>query len=207
MVSEQISSRDITDNRVITTMLAVERHKFVDEKLWAQAYEDHPLPIGEGQTISQPYMVALMTQCLQLTGEEKVLEIGTGSGYQAAILAKLAREVYSIERIDSLSRRAEKLLRGMSIKNVKIRSGDGTLGWEEFAPYDGILITAGVKEIPAPLFEQLAEGGKLVFPLGERFSQTLTVVRKKKGKKIPQSICDCIFVPLIGEYGWKEEEF
>lgn len=207
MVKEQISGRDITDNRVIMAMLKVERHKFIDEKLWEQAYEDHPLPIGTGQTISQPYMVALMTQCLQLSGSEKVLEIGTGSGYQSAILSELSQQVYSIERIEQLSRKARELLKKLNFQNIKIHTGDGTLGWEEYAPYDGIIVTAGAKEVPAKFFSQLAEGGRLVIPLGERFSQTLTVVKKEKHRKICQPICECVFVPLIGKYGWKEEEF
>lgn len=207
MVKEQISSRDITDNRVLMAMLKVERHKFVDEKLGNQAYEDHPLPIGQGQTISQPYMVALMTQCLQLTGGEKVLEIGTGSGYQTAILAELAREIYSIEKIEELSTRTEKVLRNLNFQNIKISTGDGTLGWEQCAPYDGIIVTAGAREIPVKLFNQLAEGGRLVIPLGERFSQTLTVIKKVNGKMSSQTICECVFVPLIGKYGWPEEAF
>ena len=202
MVKTQIISRGIKDVRVIEAFLKVPRHKFIPERNIQEAYEDHPLPIGEGQTISQPYMVALMTECLKLKGEEKVLEIGTGSGYQTAILAELAREVYSIERIPSLAEKAKIVLEELGYKNVKIKIGDGTLGWEEYSPYEGIIVTAGSPEIPPPLISQLKENGRLVIPLGDSFSQVLTVVEKVEGKIKQEEICGCIFVPLVGKYGW-----
>lgn len=206
MVKNQIISRGIKDERVIFAFLKVPRHKFVPEKNILEAYDDHPLPIGEGQTISQPYIVALMTECLGLKGDEKVLEIGTGSGYQTAILAELAHEVYSIERISSLAEKAKLILEELGYKNIKIKIGDGTLGWEEFSPYDGIIVTAGSPEIPPPLLNQLNDGGRLVIPLGDSFSQVLTVVEKNKDKIKKEEICGCIFVPLVGKYGWYRDD-
>lgn len=205
MVMNQIVARGIKDARVIKAFLKVPRHKFVSEKDILEAYDDHPLPIGEGQTISQPYMVALMSECLKLKGGEKVLEIGTGSGYQAAILAELANEVYSIERFPSLAERAKLILESLGYENVRIKVGDGTLGWEEFSPYDGIIVTACSPEIPPPLITQLKDKGRLVIPLGESFSQVLTVVEKFKDKLKKEEICGCVFVPLIGRYGYKED--
>jgi len=204
MVEVQLKGRRIRDKRVLEAMGKVPRHKFVEKKLHASAYADHPLPIGEGQTISQPYMVALMTQCLELKGDENVLEIGTGSGYQAAILAELAKEVYSLERFESLARRATKVLREIGYTNIKLKVGDGTKGWEEHSPYEGIMVTAGSPGIPQTLIDQLSEGGRMVIPVGSSFSQELVVVKKRKGKAEKKNICDCIFVPLIGEFGWKE---
>ncbi|MGE4357496.1 MAG: protein-L-isoaspartate(D-aspartate) O-methyltransferase [Candidatus Omnitrophota bacterium] len=205
MVNDQLLSRGIKDKRVIEAFLKVPRHKFVSENNITEAYDDHPLPIGEGQTISQPYMVALMTECLDLKGEEKVLEIGTGSGYQTAILAELALEVYSIERFSSLAEKARLALTDLGYKNIKIKIGDGTLGWEEFAPYDRIIVTAGAPEIPPPLILQLKENGRLVIPLGDSFSQVLTVIEKIGNRIKKEEICGCVFVPLVGRYGWDKE--
>ena len=204
MVREQIIRRGITDANVISAMQKVPRHKFINEKFFSEAYADHPLPIGDGQTISQPYMVALMTQCLELKGGEKVLEVGLGSGYQAAILAEITKEVYSIERFASLAQRAEKTLTNLKYFNIKIKVGDGTSGWEEFSPFDGIMVTAGAPEIPPSLTEQLAAGGKLVIPVGGRFMQNLSVFKKEGERLIQKDICSCVFVPLIGKEGWRD---
>jgi protein-L-isoaspartate(D-aspartate) O-methyltransferase len=204
MVQEQLVPRGIKDQRVLDAFYKVERHKFIPGELKTSAYGDFPIPIGEGQTISQPYIVALMTECLGLTGQEKVLEIGTGSGYQAAILAQLAKEVCSIERFENLGKSAETLFKELGYANVKIKVSDGTLGWEEEAPFDRIIITAASPRIPLPLTEQLKEGGKLVLPLGESFSQILTLVEKKQGKIASQQICGCVFVPLVGKYGYRD---
>lgn len=204
MVSQQLISRGISNERVLEAFRKVPRHEFISKNLLGEAYADYPLPVGEGQTISQPYMVALMTECLNLKGNEKVLEIGTGSGYQAAILAELAKEVYSIERFQSLAERAEQILDKLGYKNIKVNVGDGTLGWEEYAPYDGILVTAGAPKAPNSLIKQLKENGKLVIPIGGGFSQVLTVIEKKGNKAFSSEICGCVFVPLIGEEGWKD---
>ncbi|NOX96888.1 MAG: protein-L-isoaspartate(D-aspartate) O-methyltransferase [Nitrospirae bacterium] len=204
MVEIQLRGRNIKDEKVLRAMERVPRHKFVEKDCQKDAYADRPLPIGEGQTISQPYMVALMTQCLELKGNEKVLEIGTGSGYQAAILAELAKEVYSVERTESLSRRATKNLQELGYTNIKLKIGDGTKGWEEHAPYESIMVTAGSPDIPQVLVEQLSEGGQMVIPVGGSYSQELVVLRKRKGKVEKKDICGCVFVPLIGEFGWKE---
>jgi protein-L-isoaspartate(D-aspartate) O-methyltransferase len=203
MVKEQLIPRGINDQRVLDAFYKIERHKFVPQNLWDSAYGDFPVGIGEGQTISQPYIVALMTECLSLVGQEKVLEIGTGSGYQAAILAELAKEVYSIERFGKLAKKAQAILAELGYHNIKIKVGDGSLGWPEAAPFDRIIITAASPRIPLPLTEQLKENGKLVLPLGETFSQVLTVVEKKKGKLESIGVCSCVFVPLVGKYGWK----
>ncbi|MDD5450165.1 MAG: protein-L-isoaspartate(D-aspartate) O-methyltransferase [Candidatus Omnitrophica bacterium] len=203
MVDAQLIARGITDRRVLDAFRRVLRHEFVPDSLKKQAYEDHPLPIGEGQTISQPYMVAIMTESLGLKGSEKVLEIGTGSGYQTAILAELAKEVYSIERFADLADAAKKTLDGLGYKNVTVKTGDGTLGWQEQAPYDGIIVTAGAPEIPESLIKQLKESGRLVIPVGGTFSQVLTVFTKKKDKIISNEICGCVFVPLVGKEGWR----
>lgn len=205
MVTEQLIWRGISDPRVLEVFRKVLRHKFVPPTLQDIAYSDHPLPVGEGQTISQPYMVALMTEKLGLTGDEKVLEIGTGSGYQAAILLELAREVYSVERYKTLADKAEEILKELGYKNIKIKVGDGTIGWEEHAPYDGIIVTAGAPDIPKSLLSQLNENGRLVIPVGGRFSQVLTLVEKKKDRFTTQDICGCVFVPLIGKEGWRGE--
>lgn len=204
MVEEQLMPRGIKNERVLNAFGMVERHKFIPDDLRSNAYSDFPVPIGEGQTISQPYIVALMTESLELTGAEKVLEIGTGSGYQTAILAELAKEVYSIERFENLAKRAEEALKSLNYKNIKTKVGDGTLGWPEEAPFDRIIITAACPRIPLPLSDQLRDNGKLILPLGESFSQVLTLIEKKNNKLESTDICGCVFVPLVGKYGWKK---
>jgi protein-L-isoaspartate(D-aspartate) O-methyltransferase len=205
MVEEQITSRGIKDARLIAAMKKIPRHLFVEEALQSQAYTDHPLPIGEKQTISQPYMVALMTEALLLTGKEKVLEIGTGSGYQTAILAELCEKVFSIERIRPLAIRARKLLYELGYFNVEIKIFDGTFGWREESPFDAILVTAGSPDIPQPLIDQLAAGGRLVIPVGDTFIQELFRVTKTEAGVKKEDMGGCRFVKLIGEYGWKAE--
>lgn len=205
MVEEQIACRGITNKQVLDIFKKVERHRFVPEELTAAAYADYPLPIGEGQTISQPYIAALMTDSLGLTGREKVMEIGTGSGYQAAILAELAQEVYTIERFKSLLEKAENLFKELGYKNIKTKLGDGTLGWKESAPFDRIIITAACPRIPLPLIEQLKDGGKIILPLGQNLAQMLTVVEKKQGRILSTDICGCMFVPLVGKYGIQDD--
>ena len=204
MVDEQLARRAITDGRVLDVMRRVPRHRFVEEALRDRAYGDHPLPIGDGQTISQLYMVAAMTQLLRLAGTEKVLEIGTGSGYQTAILAELARRVCSIERLPGLAGRARRILEELGYTNAVIRTGDGTYGWPDEAPFDRILVTAGAPAVPGPLVQQLAEGGRLVVPVGEAQSQTLHVVEKADGQMRTSIDCGCVFVRLVGRYGWEE---
>lgn len=201
MVDDQLRNRGIKDRRVLEAFLKVERHKFVPEDLLDNAYADFPLPIGEKQTISQPYIVALMTEKLELKGTERVLEIGTGSGYQAAILAELVKQVYTIERFDALAKQAQATLLAMGYQNIKITVGDGTLGWPEEAPFERIIITAATPRVPQPLFEQLAEGGKMILPLGDFAGQVLTLVEKKNGQPHTQDICGCVFVPLVGKFG------
>ncbi len=204
MVETQIKARDVKDPRVLSAMLKVERHLFVPKDLQASAYTDQPLPIGEGQTISQPYIVALMTELLELKGEEKVLEVGTGSGYQAAILAELAKEVYSIEIVEPLATSAEKLLFQLGYKNIKVRSGDGYLGWPEVAPFDATIVTCAPDHIPKPLLEQLKEGGRMVMPVGS-YTQELKKFIKRSGKIESKDILPVIFVPMTGE-GVKKKE-
>lgn len=206
MVEEQLIPRGIKNPRLLNSFYKIERHKFIPENLRSSAYADFPVPIGEGQTISQPYIVALMTECLDLTGQEKVLEIGTGSGYQTAILAELAKEIYSIERFEVLAKRAEAILSELDYTNIKIKVSDGTLGWQEAAPFDRIMITAASPKIPLPLLDQLADNGKLILPLGESFSQVLTLVEKRNGKLKSIDICGCVFVPLVGKHGWTDKE-
>jgi protein-L-isoaspartate(D-aspartate) O-methyltransferase len=203
MVEEQVSRRGIADRRVIDAMRRVPRHLFVEEALRERAYGDHPLPIGEHQTISQPYIVAMMTSLLALTGTEKVLEIGTGSGYQTAVLAELARRVCSIERLPALGTRARAVLEGLGYTNVWVRLGNGTLGWPDEAPFDRILVAAGGPAIPPPLFDQLAEGGRMVLPIGDAESQTLTVVERLGGAMRTTPRGECMFVPLVGKYAWE----
>ncbi len=204
MVQTQIAARGITDERVLAAMRKVPRHLFVEEALVDQAYADHPLPIGDGQTISQPYIVALMTQALELKGDEKVLEVGTGSGYQTAILAELARWVYSIERYPRLLERARKILERLGYTNVTLKLGDGTKGWPEVAPFEAIIVTAAGPKVPEPLLEQLAEGGRLVMPVGDEWSQYLIKVVKKGGQFHRQTLEPVRFVKLVGEYGFQE---
>jgi len=206
MVTQQIMRRGVVTPRVIEVFKKVPRHLFVPEQFQSHSYNDHPLPIGEGQTISQPYIVALMTDLLDLSGEDKVLEIGTGSGYQAAILAELGKEVYTIERHKLLAERAEKIFKELNYQNVKVLVGDGTKGWEEFSPYQKIIVTASAPDVPQPLFIQLDEMGKLVMPIGGRWSQDLILIEKRKGKMIRKSVCGCVFVPLIGEYGYRDTD-
>jgi len=205
MVEEQIVSRGIKDPRVIAAMKKVPRHLFVEEALQSQAYSDHPLPIGEKQTISQPYMVALMTEALQLKEKEKVLEIGAGSGYQTAMLAELAEKVFSIERIRSLAIKARQLLYELGYFNVEIKIFDGTHGWMGEAPFDAIIVTAGAPDIPQPLLDQLAIDGRLVIPVGDAYAQDLMRVTKTKEGIKKEELGGCRFVKLIGKYGWEAE--
>jgi protein-L-isoaspartate(D-aspartate) O-methyltransferase len=205
MVEEQLRRRGIHDQRLLAVMANIPRHSFVSSDYQLAAYEDRPLPIGEGQTISQPYMVAVMTQSLELKGDERVLEIGTGSGYQTAILAELAKTIFTIERIQKLLLRAQKILQELGYENIFFLTGDGTKGWPEKAPFDGIIVTAGAPEIPQTLTSQLAEGGRLVIPVGPRYTQTLYKVTRKRNQFTEEDITGCVFVPLVGDFGWKEE--
>jgi protein-L-isoaspartate(D-aspartate) O-methyltransferase len=205
MVETQIRARGITDSRVLAAMDKVPRHRFIPQSLWDQAYSDHPLPIGQDQTISQPYIVALMTDALGLKGPEKVLELGTGSGYQAAILAELAAAVYTIERLPALARSAQQVLEALGYTNVEVRVADGTLGWPEAAPFDAILVTAGAPQVPPPLVEQLAMGGRLVIPVGDRYTQTLIRVRRGPAGLKQEYLGGCRFVKLIGRHGWEAQ--
>lgn len=204
MVVEQIRARGIRNERLLAAMEEIPRHLFVPPSLAAKAYEDGPLPIGEGQTISQPYIVAEMTQALRLEGDEKVLEIGTGSGYQTAILCRLARKVVTVERLSDLSEAAAGTLRELEVQNVRFHVGDGTMGVPEEAPFDRIIVTAASPEVPGPLFEQLQEGGIMVIPLGGRWEQDLTRVRKKEGREYREFLGGCRFVPLIGQCGFRD---
>ena len=205
MVEEQVVARGVKDVRVIAAMRKVPRHLFVEEALQNQAYSDRPLPIGEKQTISQPYMVALMTEALQLTGKEKVLEIGAGSGYQTAILAESARQVFSIERILSLTMKARMLLINLGYTNVEIKFSDGTEGWIGESPFDAIIVTAGSPDIPRPLVDQLAVGGRLVIPVGDESVQDLIRLTKTEEGVKREDLGGCRFVKLIGKHGWSEE--
>jgi len=205
MVKEQLVARRIKDKRILDAMGKVPRHLFVEEGLWHQAYGDFPLPIGQGQTISQPYIVALMTDALQLKGDAKVLEIGTGSGYQAAILAELTTHVFSIERISSMASKARKILDELGCANVLIRVSDGTYGWVDEAPFDGIMVTAGAPEIPSTLVEQLKVGGRLLIPVGDEYSQILLKVVKKEKGYHEEDLGGVRFVKLVGDHGWKAE--
>ncbi len=205
MVEEQIASRGIKDPRLVEAMKKIPRHLFVEEALQSQAYTDHPLPIGEKQTISQPYMAALMTEALLLTGKEKVLEIGTGSGYQTAILAELSEKVFSVERIRLLAIRARKLLYELGYFNVEIKIFDGTFGWTGESPFNAILVTAGSPDIPQPLIDQLAVNGRLVIPVGDAFVQDLVRVTKTEEGVNREDLGGCRFVKLIGKYGWETE--
>jgi len=207
MADSQLRSRGISDERVLKAMEKVPRHLFVDEALRDQAYNDSPLPIGENQTISQPYMVATMTSALELKGREKILEIGTGSGYQTAVLAELADQVFSIERIAFLASRARKILDSLNYFNVAIRVGDGSYGWKEESPFNCIIVTAGAPDIPRTLVEQLGIGGKLVIPVGTRLSQNLmriTRLSKDLDNVNLEDLGPCRFVDLVGEYGWRQ---
>lgn len=203
MVSEQLIPGGIRDSRVIEAMGRVPRHAFVSQGMEDQAYLDRPLPIGMGQTISQPLMVAIMTESLALCGTERVLEIGTGSGYQAAILAELVREVFTIERIKDLSIRARKILYRLRYENIKLRIGDGTLGWPEEAPFDRIVVTAGAPSVPEELMKQLADGGRLVIPVGGEDVQILDIISRSGEEFHKHSITACRFVKLVGAQGWQ----
>lgn len=199
MVKEQLEGRDITDMRVLEAMRAVPRHLFVPERLRPWAYADHPLPIGEGQTISQPYIVALMTQLLALEPGEKILEIGTGSGYQAAVLAQLTDQVFSMEINPELAEDARQRLKELGYGNVRVRHGDGYAGWEEHAPYDAVIITCAAPEVPEALFRQLREGGRIVMPRGDpQKNQILSVITKVKGKPVIRDVTAVRFVPMVG---------
>jgi len=206
MVQDQIIGRGIKDLRVIKAMQEVPRHLFVPEALLGQAYGDFALPIGEGQTITQPHMVAYMSEALGLKGDERVLEIGTGSGYQAAVLACLARRVYSVERIRALLQQARKVFEEIQCWNVVTRLFDGTCGWKEEAPFDAILVTAGSPSIPSPLQEQLKVGGTMVIPVGSRNSQKLLKIRRASTGFLEEELTECNFVALVGAHGWKKQE-
>lgn len=204
MVEVQVMARGVHDERVLEAMRKVPRHLFVDEALRDQAYSDHPLPIAENQTISQPYIVGLMTESLELEGAEKVLEIGTGSGYQTAVLAELADRVFSIERHPDLGYRANSILRKLGYENVIIRVGDGSLGWPDDSPFDGIIVTAGTPKIPQPLIDQLGTGGRLIVPVGDRTAQELILVRRTPEGIKKTNLGGVRFVNLVGKWGWKE---
>jgi protein-L-isoaspartate(D-aspartate) O-methyltransferase len=200
MVADQIAARGVRDRRVLAAMADIPRHLFVPREVAGQAYEDHPLPIGQGQTISQPYIVAIMTECLALKGGDKVLEVGTGSGYQAAVLARIAGRVFTIEIDAALAARAAETLERLGIGNVRVRAGDAFFGWPEEAPFDAIIVTAAAPEVPPALFAQLAEGGRLVVPLGDpRTFQRLTVITKRAGEARVKRILEVSFVPMTGE--------
>jgi len=202
MVRTQIEARGVADPAVLRAIRKIPRHRFLPAAFQDQAYDDCPLPIGHKQTISQPYTVAVMTEALGLTGRERVLEIGTGSGYQSAILAELAEWVYSIERIPELAKSARELLDELGYDNVAIRVGDGTRGWKSEAPFDRIIVTAGAPQVPEPLLQQLGEGGRLVIPVGDPYTQTMTRVTRRGSEFQHESLGAYRFVELIGEYGW-----
>lgn len=206
MVEEQLKLGGVKSPRVLEVMGKIPRHRFVEKGLEDQAYLDRPLKIGSGQTISQPLMVAMMTEALALTGNEKVLEIGTGSGYQTAVLAELAKKVYTIERLRALSVEARKILYRLSYNNVEFKIGDGTLGWPEEAPFDAIIVTAAGPEIPPALKEQMADGARMVIPVGGAEMQKLSLVRRRKNEWGTQVLSECRFVKLVGEEGWEDGE-
>jgi protein-L-isoaspartate(D-aspartate) O-methyltransferase len=204
MVQRQLRDRGVRDERVLAAMADVPRHRFIADTSGGCAYGDHPVPIGAGQTISQPYMVAIMTECLSLKGDEKVLEVGSGSGYQAAVLGQLAREVWSMERIPALAEAAGAALRELGYHNVHVVVGDGTLGYPEQAPFDAILVAAGAPGIAQSWLDQLADGGRIAVPVGDRWAQTLIAGYKRGNRLDEHPVCSCVFVPLIGEQGWEE---
>ena len=206
MVETQIIARGIKNQRVLDAMKKVPRHLFVPSETMEAAYSDRPLPIGSGQTISQPYMVAVMTEALGLEGTEKVLEVGTGSGYQAAVLAEIAAHVVTTERMPELAEAARSVLRELGYTNVDVVVADGSRGYETGAPYDAIIVTAGAPEIPRTLVDQLSDGGRLVVPVGNSYQQTLTRLTRRGNDNVVERLEGCVFVPLIGEYGWKENE-
>ena len=204
MVKNQLIPRGINDKRVLNVMGKIHRHLFIEEALAGEAYNDHPLPIGYKQTISQPYIVAFMSQALELTGEERTLELGTGSGYQTAILAELSKKVFTIERIRPLMEKARRLLTQLGYMNIEYKAYDGTLGWKGFDPFDAIMVTAGAPKIPEPLLEQIAEGGRMIIPIGDKSSQELIKVKRTKKDFKKENLGGCRFVDLIGIHGWKE---
>ncbi|MGD8552882.1 MAG: protein-L-isoaspartate(D-aspartate) O-methyltransferase [Anaerolineales bacterium] len=206
MVADQIFRRGIKDERLLNALREVPRHEFVPPEQKRSAYIDAPLPIGDRQTISQPYIVALMTSLLELRGDETVLEVGTGSGYQAAILSRLAKKVYSVERFERLAEEARGRLLRLGYENVEVVVGDGTAGLPEHAPFEGILVTAAAPRVPPPLENQLAEGGRLVLPVGGRLGQVLEVWRCEQDRMISERVTPVAFVPLIGKHGWPDEE-
>jgi len=203
MVKNQIIARGVSDPLVIEAMTTIPRHLFVSEALGETAYGDHPLPIGEGQTISQPYIIAEMTQALELNGDERILEIGTGSGYQAAVLAAIVDRVYTIERNNTLFINTKKLFDRLKYHNIVTKYSDGTLGWSQQSPFDAIIVTAGGKEIPEPLVKQLTIGGKLIMPVGGNLTQELIIITKTKTGISTKNLGGCRFVKLIGKHGWK----
>lgn len=205
MVDQQMVSRGIRDERVLEAMLTIPRHRFVSPEQARLAYIDAPLSIGNNQTISQPYIVALMTELLCLKGDETVLEIGTGSGYQAAILAHLTNKVYSIERIPELAARARSLLHSLQLDNIEVVEGDGSCGLPEHAPYQAIIVTAAAPEVPKPLEDQLSDGGRLVVPVGSRAGQVLEIWKREGQKLACEKLAPVTFVPLIGEHAWSHE--
>lgn len=207
MVEEQLVRRGIRDPRVLAAMRTVPRHLFVPEGARAEAYEDMPVPIGHHQTISQPYMVAVMLEALELTGHEQALEVGTGSGYQAALLGELVEHVYTVEIIPEFVQAARALLSRLGYTNVEVVAADGSTGWPAGAPYDAIVVAAASPVVPQPLLGQLQEGGRLVLPVGDLWSQTLLRIRKQQGKLISENLGDCSFVPLVGAEGWKSGIF
>jgi protein-L-isoaspartate(D-aspartate) O-methyltransferase len=204
MVQEQLVARGIQSRRVIDAMRRIPRHLFVDPGLVNRAYDDAALPIGEKQTLSQPYMAARMTEALDLKGDEKVLEIGTGSGYQSALLAELCFNVFSVEKIRALARKARALLDRLEYHNIAIHVGDGTIGWSEHAPYDAIIVAAGAPDVPRPLVEQLSVGGKLIIPIGAEESQVLTLYRRERSGFNDEELGECRFVKLWGKFGWQD---
>lgn len=206
MVERQLRKRGIRDERVLAAMLSVPRHEFVAPELAAEAYTDRPLPIGHEQTISQPFMVAAMAEALRLSGGEGVLEIGAGSGYQAAVLSLLAREVHTVEMHEDLAVRTAERLRRLGYGNVHVHIGDGTLGWPDAAPFEAIVVTAAAPDIPPPLVAQLADGGRLIIPVGTPGEQRLLRVEKQRGTLTKRELYHCRFVPLIGQYGWKPKD-
>ncbi len=207
MVDEQIVRRGLTEPRLLAAMRAVPRHEFVPAEYLDYAYDDGPLPIGSGQTISQPYIVALMTHLLALRGVERVLEVGTGSGYQAAVLAHMAAEVHTVEILPELAEQARVSLNRLGLNNVHCHLADGSLGWPKAAPYEGILVAASAPDVPPPLLEQLADGGRLVLPVGGRLSQELVVVTRQGEKYERRTVLSVAFVPLRGVHGWKAGHF
>lgn len=207
MVTEQIISRGVKDQRVLEALRRVPRHWFVPDEYADIAYSDSPLPIGQGQTISQPYIVALMTELLELEGDENVLEVGTGSGYQAALLARLARQVHTIERHAELADKADEVLLHLGFTNVQVHVGDGSLGLPKYAPYQAIMVTAAAPRVPQPIFDQLDEGGRLVLPVGGAGGQMLDRWRKQAGEYKLEHVAPVAFVPLRGQHGWKEDNW